>query len=546
MQKLIVTATPPTPNGDLHLGHFSGPYLAADVFARHQARRGTEVAHLTGIDDHQSYTESRAVREGKTAEDVAEHFGNRIEQAWADAGVAYDFVARPRRSPHHVDFTRSVFSALYENGTIVRRTRPLPYCVPCDRWAYEAYVVGTCPHCGVRACGNACEVCGKPNDCADLADPECTICGEACELRPCERLYMPLEPFRGELAAYWDTVLMDGHLTALCHQMAAEGLPEIAVSHPADWGIEVPTEGFEGHRIYVWFEMAAGYLAATSEFLGAQRPDVWTEESRVVQFFGFDNGYFHAVLFPAIMRSFRADAKLPEALISNEFYRLDGLKFSTSRQHAIWMLDALPDVPADHLRIHLSCDRPATHQTSFTWRGFADRLGGDLLPRWSDWLRRLTDGSEAAAAIEQTVPAAPYAAADRLLELAGETLRRVDRAYAAATFAPRDAVWSLDLLVDAAVEFGHGNAHLRDVPELHGRFVRGVEAQLAVAAVFAAALYPVAPAMAQQLWSALGLAGTVESADWDALPGHPAGPLKVGNLVDACSLFVFRGTAGGN
>ena len=32
--RAIVTITPPTPNGDLHLGHLSGPFLAADVCAR--------------------------------------------------------------------------------------------------------------------------------------------------------------------------------------------------------------------------------------------------------------------------------------------------------------------------------------------------------------------------------------------------------------------------------------------------------------------------------------------------------------------------------
>lgn len=35
-KKILVTATPPTTNGDLHLGHLSGPYLGADVYTRAQ------------------------------------------------------------------------------------------------------------------------------------------------------------------------------------------------------------------------------------------------------------------------------------------------------------------------------------------------------------------------------------------------------------------------------------------------------------------------------------------------------------------------------
>ena len=30
----VITVPPPTPNGPLHLGHLSGPFVAADVAAR--------------------------------------------------------------------------------------------------------------------------------------------------------------------------------------------------------------------------------------------------------------------------------------------------------------------------------------------------------------------------------------------------------------------------------------------------------------------------------------------------------------------------------
>ena len=57
---------------------------------------------------------------------------------------------------------------------------------------------------------------------------------------------------------------------------------------------------------------------------------------------------------------------MPRAFIVNEFYRLDGLKFSTSRRHAIWAKDALAEVGSDILRYHVLSDRPNGRQTSFT------------------------------------------------------------------------------------------------------------------------------------------------------------------------------------
>lgn len=534
---MLVTATPPTPNGELHLGHLSGPYLAADVFARHQRRSGTTVAHLSGIDDHQSYTEARAVREGTTAAHVADRYGERIVRAWADSGIRLDVVARPRALPPHRELTRRIFAELHERGDIIARTRPLPYCVPCDRWAYEAYVSGGCPYCASQSGGNSCESCGRSNDCADLIDPRCTICGTECETRPCERLYMPLERHRKALEEFWGDTEMNGHLTALCRTLSDEGLPEIAVTHPADWGIEAPVEGFTDQRIYVWFEMAAGYLAGAGE-LGDWRA-WWTGDARVVQFFGYDNGFFHAVLFPAIFSAWDPEITLPRALVSNEFYRLDGLKFSTSRQHAIWVLDALDRTAADHLRLYLCWDRPAAAQTSFTQEAFDSFLHGDLLPRWHGWLQDL--GRRARATDTAAAPPAPEPAAAeglrtrtrRLLELAGE-------AYSLPGFAPRSAIALLDLLVREAAEAGQDGDHLAGVPGLAGTRARAVSAQLSAAAALAVGLYPIAPTMAQQLWTALQLPGDVSDVPWDrALDGIEV-PAGTGDLSTACALFAPR------
>ncbi|MFD0352154.1 class I tRNA ligase family protein [Streptomyces sp. NPDC127110] len=537
---MLVTATPPTPNGELHLGHLSGPYLAADVFARHQNQLGTTVAHLTGIDDHQSYTEARAVRDGTTAAHVADLYGERIARAWSDSGIRLDAVGRPRAMPLHRELTRRIFAELHERGDIVARTRPLPYCVPCDRWTYEAYVAGACPHCASQSGGNSCESCGKSNDCADLVDPRCTICGTPCEIRSCERLYMPLERHRAALERFWGETSMNGHLTALCQSLSADGLPEIAVTHPADWGIEAPVEGFTEQRIYVWFEMAAGYLACAAE-LGDWRA-WWTGDAQVVQFFGYDNGFFHAVLFPAIFSAWNPAITLPKALVSNEFYRLDGLKFSTSRKHAIWLLDALERTPADHLRLFLCWDRPAAAQTSFTQESFDSFLHGDLLPRWHGWLTGLARRAATAGAApadptgSEPEPAAAAhlrARTRQLLELAGE-------AYALPGFSPRSAISLLDLLVREAAEAGQDSDHQSGVPGLKDAHAQSVSAQLSAAAALAVGLHPVAPAMAQQLWAALRLPGDVADVPWERALGGIDVPAGAGDLDTGCALFAPR------
>src|SRR4030095_9329865 len=49
-RRALVCATPPTPNGDLHLGHLSGPYLAGDIWRRFLRAKGVEVCYGTRTD----------------------------------------------------------------------------------------------------------------------------------------------------------------------------------------------------------------------------------------------------------------------------------------------------------------------------------------------------------------------------------------------------------------------------------------------------------------------------------------------------------------
>ena len=338
-----ITATPPTPNGDLHLGHMAGPYVAADVMRRYLIAEDVPVLMTTGMDDHQSYVPAQGRREGWSGLKVADTYGQRITDAWREAGVRFDRVVEPRETPGYADFVQAFFRKLHDSGFIEPRTRPLPYCASCDRWLYEAHVNGGCPHCGAPSGGNACEACARPNDCGNLSDARCNACGAQADLREQTRLYLPLAPFAERLEAFWARTPMPPHLRAVCRAMAADGLPEIAVSHPTDWGVPVPVEGFTDQRIYVWFEMAPGYLLEYDP--RAPRP-----ATGPIQFFGFDNGYFHAVLHPALYMAWDDRLPLASAFVVNELYLLEGIKFSTSRRHAVWAVDGLREVGVDAVR----------------------------------------------------------------------------------------------------------------------------------------------------------------------------------------------------
>lgn len=514
-----VTATPPTPNGDLHVGHLAGPYVAADVLSRFLRADGADVRFTTGLDDHQSYVPVRGLREDRKPEEVATDHGAAILRTWRDAGVHFDTVVQPRSDPGYATAVREFFARVASTGAIVPRVRPLPWCDACRRWLYEAYVSGGCPHCGADSGGNACEACGRPNECGDLTDPRCVPCGAPARLRDCERLFLRLADFTDDLTGLWKTAVMPPHLRALCEGMLADGLPEVAVSHPSDWGVPIPVPGFEDHRIYVWFEMAPGYLL--------QHP---LPRPAPVQFFGFDNGYFHAVLFPALWRAYDQTLPLPAAFMVNEFYQLSGRKFSTSRRHAVWATDALAGAGADAVRWHVLADRPTGRQTSFEPADL-EASRRHLHERWNGWLGRVL--AAAGGAAPDTVPDGPDWA--RLHGRVLRTIAELREAYSPEGFDPRRAVGLLDEIVALSTDHGHEQEHHLARPAGGDAYRAAVSGQLAVAAAVAAVAAPVLPHGAARLARLLGVEPDrpVDAAALRPLsPGRPL-PVPTGPVFGA-------------
>src|SRR5207237_9845928 len=66
----VVVAPPPTPNGDLHVGHLAGPYLSADVFTRFERLRGRTVLSAISTDENQSYVVTTAECLGRAPRDL--------------------------------------------------------------------------------------------------------------------------------------------------------------------------------------------------------------------------------------------------------------------------------------------------------------------------------------------------------------------------------------------------------------------------------------------------------------------------------------------
>ncbi|OEV05581.1 class I tRNA ligase family protein [Streptomyces oceani] len=491
-----ITATPPATDGELHVGHLAGPYVAADMLSRFLRADGTSVLFTTGTSDHHSSVEVKSLRVGRKPGEVAAGYRESIAADWLSSGVEFDDIVHPGASTAFVGWIRELYGRMAAEGLIVPRTRPLPYCAPCDRWLYGAHVVGNCPHCEATCAGGMCHECARPNDCGDLLDAECALCGAEARPRRCRRLYLPLEPFRERLTEYWsEGAGMPPRLVAMCRQLAEDGLPELAVSHPGEWGVPVPVAGFPEHRVDACFEAAALHLYSYS-FDGRPEPD------RTVHFCGFGHAFSHAVLLPLLM--FAKGLKLPQDFVVNESYLLAEPAVG-SGEPPLWAIDLLAEHGSDTLRRHVLQERPAARRTAFSHEELR-RTRTLLDASWNRWLSGLFTAvrQECGGVVPDAEPGGVgWPTLLRRLERTVEDLRE---ALGPQDLDPRRAVAVLDEAVRCVAVFGDVNAPDLGHPEGGAERQRALAAQLAVAAALTAWVRPVMPEGADRLAAALGLA----------------------------------------
>ncbi|WFB06731.1 class I tRNA ligase family protein [Streptomyces sp. LX-29] len=518
----VVTSAPPNPNGDLHLGHLSGPFLGADVLRRHLAQLGHEVRHVGYSDEHSCYVPRRAHELGRGARETAYAFGQKMQSTLALADMSHDYFTRPLREPLHTKIVQRFFLDLWNKGALEVQELPVFRCEPCDRYLYEAEVRGACQFCAAPSDGVYCEECGRPQDPAGLAEAHCTRCGATPVLSSLRRIVFPLDRYREQLGEYYaragEGESWRPRLRAYLDDMISRPLPDTPVSREADYGIPVPLPEWEGHILDTWFSGIWGYVAATAGLAEAEGdPERWERwwsdpDTEIVHFLGFDCSFSHAILWPSLLMA-HGELTLPSQIIINEFYRLEGDKFSTSRGHAIWGGEFLRQVSADALRFHLCLTGPEREQTNFYAREFDETVDTLLVQNLQQWAGDIV--ALACEDFEKEVPDVGLLTGE-LAVMARKLPQEVAEALSPQAFSPQRATKLIAAAIDRLA---------KDLPMLRAwRTSGGVEyrmrlvTHLELLARVAAVSAPIMPG-----WSAYVL-GRLGVAPVDPFTGTPAWP----------------------
>jgi methionine--tRNA ligase len=397
-KRTLITSALPYANGPVHIGHFAGVYLPADIYARYLRLCGRDVLFVGGSDEHGVPITLRAKKEGVTPQDIVDRYHALIKDTFERFGVSFDIYSRTSSEVHH-RMASDFFRTLYDKGVFIEKESDQYYDEEAGQFLADRYITGTCPHCGnEHAYGDQCERCGTSLSPTELINPRSAISGSAPVMRRTKHWYLPLDQYEPFLRQW----ILEEHkewkpnVYGQCKSWLDMGLQPRAVSRDLDWGIPVPVEGAEGKVLYVWFDAPIGYISNTKELCDAQperygRWETWWKdpETRMVHFIGKDNIVFHCIVFPTMLRA-EGSFILPDNVPANEFLNLEGDKISTSQNRAVWLNEYLDDLPGkqDVLRYVLTANAPETKDNDFTWKDFQARNNNELVAIFGNFVNR--------------------------------------------------------------------------------------------------------------------------------------------------------------
>lgn len=536
---VFVFSSPTTPNGDLHLGHLSGPYLGADVFTRFQKMNGVRAWHIAGSDDFQSYVEGRARQEGRPPAEVAAHYSKEILATHHLMDIQVDQYTVSNQDPGYVEGVRDFFGKVAASDLVSVRSAPALFDAESGRYLYEVDVSGVCPTCGGGTGGNMCEECGEPNFCADLGNPKSHTSDAAPRTGELERYSLALHELMPDIEAHHRLGRVPARVRELAARLAGRERLDMAISHPAEWGV-APADSVvaEDQVIWVWIDMAYRFLYGI-EALGRAHGENWRADRpdpdwKIVHFLGYDNTFYHAVFCPAAYK-LAHPAWTPDIDYHlNEFYELDFDKFSTSRRHAVWGKDVLSPETVDAVRFHLSRTRPEGRRTNFTTQEFDKTFDEVLIGTWQAWLDDL--GARLDAGYGGVVPDAGIWTPEQTAFYArlGRRLDELTNALGQDGFSLNRAAEVLAGIVDDTLVFSRAERASAGLPGWKDETRTAIALELAAARLLAFGAAPVMPRFAAKLALALGQG---EPAEWPKLVRLVA----PGTRVDLAGRVFFGG-----
>lgn len=375
MDKIIIVCSRPTPNGPLHLGHLSGPYLRADILKRALVQQGYSVCLVTGVDAFETYIQGTCEEKGIPCKTFVNENSKRILSDLLSAKISMDgFYDVSNNLNLFSDICSDFFSQIRnveEKDISILRERDS------KRLVVGYWLEGQCPSCDSRMGSFYCENCGSLIPPNKVKNPS-SKSGRRIEPFATKWLYCVPEnddrthvlnkikkKYPGILSSVKDDFL--GHMSS-----------DFILGYPQDWGVSIDNKHccFSAASILPY----SNYFATMAGYQDSFNKDA---DTKTIAFFGKD-AVTQYVYGCELLSHMSKNYKGFDYCYMNDFLLLEGSKFSTSRNHAIWISEALQgnDFQIDGIRWFLSqfdMEKQGNNFVREDYKKFEDKIFSSVL-----------------------------------------------------------------------------------------------------------------------------------------------------------------------
>lgn len=370
-RNILIGGAWPYANNSLHIGHLAA-LLPADIIARYYRGCGDLVIYVSGTDSHGTPITVRAKKEGVKPIDIATKYHEEFVNSFNSLDFSYDLYTATMTEDHK-NKVMKYFKMIYDNGYMYEKEEDQDYCPKCDDYLSDREILGTCPLCGGKAMGEQCDECLSPIDPSKLLDKHCKNCGSDTIIKPNKHLYFKLSAFQNVLEEYINSKEETWRKNAFneSKKYLNLGLIDRAATRQLDWGIDIPIEGYEDKKIYVWIEAVMGYLTASEKVLTEKNIDfdnflVDNENLRTYFVHGKDNITFHTIIYPALLKAINPKWQLPTHIISSEYVNMNDEKMSKSKGNLITVDYLAENYDKDTIRMYMINNGPEKKDVNFS------------------------------------------------------------------------------------------------------------------------------------------------------------------------------------
>jgi len=343
-------------NAEPHVGH-AYQKIVADALARWNKLQGKEVFFVTGTDEHGKKIANSAEKAGKSPKEFADEMVEKFKSAWKALNISYDRFIRTTDEDHK-KVVSEIIEKVNKKGDIYKGKYEGYYCTACETYYTEK----------------------------DLENGCCPVHKTKIEKLKEESYFFKLSKYQKFLLDLYknnpEFVLPNERRNEISNRVK-EGLQDLSITRTSfKWGIPFPLD--KNHVIYVWFDALINYYTATRE---KGKEKFWPADIHIL---GKDNGWFHAVIWPAMLKS--AGIELPKTVFIHGFLTFNGQKISKSLGNVISPIILAEKYGADSVRYFCLRNFPFANgeDGDFSERVLVDRHNNELADKLGNLVSRVS------------------------------------------------------------------------------------------------------------------------------------------------------------